>query len=123
MSAPAASRRALSTLPGVVLARKDEHLAGLGRRHGKEPAGFARGDAGNQLRLPEAFAGAAVGTQQGKFAPGQQVRDQPSTFCRGTSASTPGPTGVCSARILSFSRLASALAAVRKASRSVSMAS
>jgi len=46
-----------------------------------------------------------------------------STFCRGTSASTPGPTGVCSARILSFSRRASALAAARKASRSVSMAS
>lgn len=83
----------MSTLPGVVLARKDEHLAGLGRRHGKEPAGFARGDAGDQLRLPEAFAGAAVGTQQGKFAPGQQVRDQPVHVLQGHVGQHARPDG------------------------------
>ena len=83
----------LEHLAGVVLARKDEHLAGLGRRHGKEPAGFARGDAGDQLRLPEAFAGAAVGTQQGKFAPGQQVRDQPVHVLQGHVGQHARPDG------------------------------
>ena len=64
-------------LAGVVLAGKKEDAAGLLRRLGEEAGGPARRDIGNELGLPDALAGAAVGTQKRHLPHGQQPIHQP----------------------------------------------
>ena len=74
---PGRQQTGLEHLAGVVLARKQQHLAGLLRRQRKKAGGLARCHIGNELCLPDALAGAAVGTQQRHFAQRQQLRHQP----------------------------------------------
>ena len=64
-------------LAGVVLAGKDEDAAGLLRRLGEEAGGLSRRDIGNELGLPDALAGAAVGTQKRHLPHRQQPIHQP----------------------------------------------
>ena len=52
---------------------RKEDAAGLLRRLGEEAGGPARRDIRNELGLPDALAGAAVGTQQGDLAPRQRL--------------------------------------------------
>ena len=85
---------ALEHLAGVVLARKDEHPAGLGGRFGEEAAGLPGGDVGDELGLPDALAGAAVGTQQGDLAPRQDIRHQPFGLLAGHIAQAVGLRGL-----------------------------
>ena len=56
---------------------RKEDAAGLLRRLGEEAGGLSRRDIRNELGLPDALAGAAVGTQQRHFAQRQQLRHQP----------------------------------------------
>ena len=64
-------------LAGVVLAGKKEDTAGLLRRLREEAGGPARRDIGNEPGLPDALAGAAVGTQKRHLSHGQQPLHQP----------------------------------------------
>ena len=74
----------------VVLAGKDEDAAGLLRRLGEEAGGPARRDIGNELGLPDALAGAAVGTQKRHLPHGQQPLHQPAHVLDGDVLETVG---------------------------------
>ena len=67
----------LEHLAGVVLAGEHQHFAGLGRGHREESRRLAGGHVGHELGRPQAFAGAAVGTQQGDLTQRHKAGHQP----------------------------------------------